>query len=126
MASKRFPAQATVKSAAFAIAPQPLGQADWLNLQNLVAEMAPDWSVELIGICSDEASLVIVPEDGDDALGPTFAISRETYGLRLDKLHWDELTEVGVFACLDEVVDAVSELIDASSGYSKPAFVTLH
>ena len=42
------------------------------------------------GICANEATLVVTPEDGDDETGPSFVISRETYGLRLDQVHWAE------------------------------------
>lgn len=126
MASKRHSAPTTVKSAAFALAPQPLGQADFLHAQSVLAAIAPDWSVELVGICDEEASLVILPEDGDDTQGPSFAISRETCGLRLDKIHWDELSEVGVFACLDDVMDAVAGLLYGLQGLSVPSAATVH
>ena len=50
-----------------------------MQLRN--GEIAPDWAVELEGICDEEATLVVLPEGGDDAIGPSFVISRETYGL---------------------------------------------
>ena len=77
-----------------------LAMRTWRLVQRAMAEIAPDWAVELEGICTEEATLVVVPEDGDDAIGPSFVISRETYGLRVDQVHWDALTEVGVFASL--------------------------
>jgi len=115
-----------VKSAPFGLPPRPLGQADWLAAQSMLAEIAPDWSVELVGICTDEASLVILPEGGDDACGASFAISREAYGLRLDKVHWDEMTEVGVFASLADALDAIGASLYGWSGLWAPATVTLH
>ena len=54
-----------------------------------MAEIAPDWSVELQGICAEEATLVLMPDGGDDANGPSFVISQETFGFRMDQVHWD-------------------------------------
>ena len=105
---------------------RPLGAADLALVQNAMDEIAPEWSVELHGICVDEATLVLLPEGGDDAMGPSFLISRETYGFRLDQVHWDVLTEYGVFASLDDVVTALGVRLAYFPGVTIPASVTLH
>jgi hypothetical protein len=71
------------------------------------AEIAPDWAVALESICADETTLVLVPDDGDEKSGPSFVISREAYGLRVDQVHWDEVTEIGVFGSLTDVVEVL-------------------
>jgi hypothetical protein len=86
---------------------RPIGANDLGFMQRAMAEIAPSWSVELQGICVDEATLVLLPEDGDDANGPSFMISRESYGFRVDQVHWDVVTEVGVFPALNDVVGAL-------------------
>ncbi len=125
MSTKRRIEQITL-SANFAAHTPPLGDADLAYVQRAMAEIAPDWSVEMEGLCSEEATLVVVPEDGDDATGPSFVVSRETYGLRVNQLHWDALTEVGVFASLSDVVTALQVRLAFCLDTAVPASVTLH
>jgi len=68
----------------------------------------------------------VVPEDGDDASGPSFLVSRETYGLRIDQVHWDVVTEVGVFASMYDVVDVLRSRLSFCNGLGTPVSVTLH
>ena len=89
-------------------------------------EIAPQWSVELQGICVDEATLVLLPEDGDDSMGPSFLISRETYGFRLDQVHWDVLTELVVFGSLNDVVTTLGVRLAFIPEMAVPASVTVH
>jgi hypothetical protein len=110
----------------FAAQVPPLGDADLLYMQRAIAEVAPDWAVELEGICADEATLVVVPDDGDDASGPSFVVSRETYGLRVNQVHWETLTEVGVFASLNDVVTALQVRLAFCTDMDLPASVMLH
>ena len=105
---------------------RPLGDADLASMQFVLAEIAPEWSVELQGICAEEATLILLPQDGEDANGPSFMISRETYGFRLDQLHWDTMTEVGVFVSLTDVVSALRQRVAFCTAMAAPAGVTLH
>jgi hypothetical protein len=111
---------------AFAAPVPPLGEADLALVQRVMAEIAPDWAVQLEGICAAEATLVLVPDDGDDAAGPSFVISRETYGLRVDQVHWDAVTEVGVFASLKDVLKVLRLRLTYFRDSAAPASVTLH
>jgi hypothetical protein len=110
----------------FSLPTRPLGSADLALLRNAMDDIAPDWSVELHGICVEEATIVLLPEAGDDAMGPSFMISRETYGFRLDQVHWDVLTEFGVFASLEDVIIALAARLAFFPGMTIPASVTLH
>jgi hypothetical protein len=125
MPIKRF-GQQTSPKAALAIPVRPLGDNDVAVVQIALHETAPGWSVELHGICTDEATLVVLPDGGDDAMGPSFLISRDSYGLRLDQVHWDVLTEVGMFSSLTEVVDALHPRLEFCASQGAPASATLH
>jgi hypothetical protein len=125
MSIKRPGYHATLDSA-FAMPVRPLGGADLAIVRNEIAEIAPGWSVELHGICADEATLVLLPEGGDDAMGPSFMISRETYGFRLDQVHWDVVTEFGVFASLNDVVATLAARLAFFPDTATPASVTVH
>jgi hypothetical protein len=123
--SKRYGFQ-TSRVVAFSVQARPICATDLAMVQTALAEAAPEWSVELQGICADEATLVLLPEDGDDANGPSFMISRETYGFRVDQVHWDVVTEVGVFASMADIVDVLSRRLVLSIGRDRPSSVTLH
>ncbi len=68
-----------------ALTPAAFSGRDLQIVEAMLADIAPQWSVELHGISAEDLSLIILPEDGDDALGPSLMISREDYGLRLDQ-----------------------------------------
>ncbi len=110
----------------FAAPIPPIGEADLAYLQRVMAEIAPEWAVALEGISADEFTLVIVPQDGDDATGPSFVVSRETYGLRVNQVHWDVLTEVGVFAALSDVAAALQVRLAFCIDMAAPPSITLH
>jgi hypothetical protein len=84
-----------------------LGQRDLTLVSKAIGAAAPDWSVELHCICSGEANLVIMPEDADDALGPTFIIRREGGALCLDQFHWNDYSQIGSFVHLRDAVAVV-------------------
>jgi hypothetical protein len=125
MSTKRRFDQITF-DAGFTVQVPPLGEADLALVQRAIADIAPDWSVELEGICLDEATLVVLPDDGDDAMGPSFVVSRETYGLRVDQVHWDMVTEVGVFGSLQGVLEALRMRLAFHVAGAHSASVTLH
>ncbi|MGD0103756.1 MAG: hypothetical protein ABSC06_06930 [Rhodopila sp.] len=125
MSSKR-PALQTSQNLAVTMAVRPIGGADLALVQAAIGDAAPEWSVELQGFCADEATLVLVPEDGDDAMGPSFLVSRETCGFRIDQVHWDVVTEVGVFASMHDVVDVLRSRLAFCNGLETPVSVTLH
>jgi hypothetical protein len=125
MSIKR-PNSQPIQDLAFAVRVPPISGTDLALVQAAMADAAPDWAVELHGICADEATLVLLPEDGEDAMGPSFMISRETYGFRIDQVHWDVVTEVGVFASMADVVDILRLRLAFCDNLEAPASVTLH
>jgi hypothetical protein len=125
MSTKR-PGSLIKPTSAIAIRPRPLGHSDVAIVRHAVASIAPDWSVELEGISGQEATLVLCPADGDDTHGPSFTISREAGGFRVDQVHWDAPTEIGVFSSLTDVVATLRVRLAFCLGGTPPASVTLH
>jgi hypothetical protein len=125
MSTKRF-SQQTSPKLALAAPIVPLGQSDLRFVQLALRELAPAWTADLVGICAFEATLVVVPFDGDDVIGPSFLISRETCGFRLDQVHWDMMAEVGAYESLSDVVSALLVRLLSSSERGTPALATVH
>jgi hypothetical protein len=125
MSIKRGSEQVGISNA-FAAPVHPLSATDLAVVRRAMAEIAPEWAVELENTCAGEATLVLVPDDGDDLVGPSFVISRETYGLRVDQVHWDALTEVGVFASLNEVLKVLHARLACCIDTVIPASITVH
>jgi hypothetical protein len=116
----------TSQESAVAVTPAPLGMADQAFFQSVMAEVAPGWTVELHGFCADEANLILLPDGGEDLNGPSFAVSREGYGFRLDQVQWDEMTEIGIYASLREVLDVICRRLAFCAGTDRPESVTIH
>lgn len=93
------------------IEPQPINQSDLRFVQDELADFAPEWCVQLEGICADEATLVMVPELGDDETGPSFVVSREGFRYRLHTVHWDDMQDLGGFATLADVMGTVRDVL---------------
>jgi hypothetical protein len=124
--SVRRPSDLIKLNSAIAVRPQPLCEADLAAVRHAIAHIAPDWSVELEGASPDEATLVLLPVDGDDSIGPSFIVSREPGGFRVDQIHWDSPTEVGVFSSLGDVIATLRLRLAFCSGGVSSASVTLH
>lgn len=107
-------------------ASQPLGATELSLFRSVLGVIAPDWTVELHGFCADEASLIVLPDSGDDLAGPSFAVTRESYGLKLDRVHWDLITEVGLYESLPEVLAAIRRELAFCSGAANSGLVTIH
>jgi hypothetical protein len=116
MSTKRS-AVHTRQELAFAMRVQPIGGLDLALVKAAMADSAPEWTVELHGICSD---------DGEDEMGPSFMISRESYGFRIDQVHWDVVTEIGVFATMRDIVKVLRHRLAFHFSGEVPVSVTLH
>ena len=109
-----------------AFATQPISARDLRVVALMLADIAPDWSVELHGVSLEDSSLIVLPEDGEDENGPSFAISRDGYALRIDQIHWDELTELGSFGTMSEVLDVMARALSAFTDFLRPRSIPLH
>ncbi len=127
MAYKRSSDPASQKSAPVPKAPtQPLGSTELSLFRSVLGVIAPDWTVELHGFCADEASLIMVPESGEDLSGPSFAVTRESYGFKLDRVRWDVMTEVGLYSTLPDVLAAIRRELAFCSDVANSGMVTIH
>jgi hypothetical protein len=106
MSAKR-PFIAPDNSTVTSVQPPALGVADLQTMMEALFDVAPTWTAELHGICLNEASLIIMPEGAEDLLGPSFILSRENFGYRVDQVHWDAMTEVGAFSNFGDAVSAI-------------------
>ncbi len=117
---------ATIQQPVGAMPSRPLGLAEARFVEDALSDVAPDWSVDLEGVCEHEASLVLLPEGGDDAMGPSFVIRRETFGFRLDQLHWDKIQELGIYPALADAVTAVQERLASGLDLGAPVSSARH
>ncbi len=124
--STRRPGDLIGLTSAIAVKPHPLCEADAVTVRRSIADVASDWSVELEGVGADDAALVILPPDGDDLAGPSFVVSREAGGFRVDQVHWDSLTEVGIFSSLSDVTATLRLRVAFCSGGVSMVSATLH
>ena len=127
MATKRTGFHA-IQTVAFPITapPRRIGEAELALVQGAMAEMASEWSAELENSSNEDAILVLLPDGGDDATGPSFVISRDSYGLRLDQVHWDRLTEIGIFDSFADVIATLRPRLAFCSSHSVPVSATRH
>ena len=116
----------TSKAAPCAAPVRWLGQADVAFVQRAIADIAPEWSVELHGICAAEATLVVLPGSGDDAMGPSFMISQDGTGYLVDQVHWDLVTEIGIFTSPATAVAALCACLGLYITGDAPRPYTLH
>lgn len=125
MSGKR-PALTPSERPVVSVEPTALGTAELRTLAETLADISPLWTVELQGICVEEASLIVLPDGGDDMIGPSYALSRETFGYRVDQVHWDRMSEVGQYASFADAVQAIRQRISLCMPLIMPANPTLH
>lgn len=127
MAYKRSSVPTSQKSALAPKAPAPpLGATELSLFRSVIGVIAPDWTVELHGFCADEASLIVVPDSGEDLTGPSFAVTRESFGFKLDRVRWDVITEVGLYPTLPDVLAAIRRELAVCSDVANSGMVTIH
>lgn len=124
--STRRPGDLIKLKSAIAVRSQPLCEVDVATVRQAIAAIAPDWSVELECAGADDATLVVLPADGDDSIGPSFIVSRDAGGFRVDQIHWDSMTEIGMFSSLGDVAATLRLRLAFCSAGAPPASVTLH
>src|SRR5271167_4717482 len=74
---------------------ESLGQEQCKHLTAVVAELMPDWSVELHLDVFRRTMIVILPETLDDAIGPTLVVHGDDTAFHLEELRWDAYRKLG-------------------------------
>lgn len=90
-----------------------LGAHDAAYASGVIADIAPDWSVVLHEVFPGEASLILIPEAADDAIGPTFVLHNHAGAFQLDQYQWDVYSEIGAYGSLRDAVHAVRRRLAA-------------
>lgn len=125
MSAKR-PNPASLRRPIVTIEPAPLTKAEQRSVAEALSDFTPLWAIELQGICVDDATLVVLPESGDDMLAPSFVISREAFGYRLNQVHWDRVSELGQYASLMDTVAMIRQRIRLCLPMMLSASATIH
>jgi hypothetical protein len=86
---------------------EALGQEQCNHLTALIAELAPDWSVELHLDVLREPMIVILPETLDDAIGPTLVVYRDETAFHLEELRGDAYRKLGDYRVWSDVLRVV-------------------
>jgi hypothetical protein len=73
-------------------------------VQDLLVEVAPDWSAELNHASHDESTIVVTPAGANDLIGPAFVLHRSDGRVHLDQFRWDEYRKLGGFRTFDEAL----------------------
>jgi hypothetical protein len=88
-------------------ADQPLGQEQCSQLAAVLAELVPNWSVELHHDVLRKPMIVILPENLDDAIGPTLVVYGDETVFHLEELRWDTCRKRGDYCVWTDVLRAV-------------------
>lgn len=93
---------AKIQASSAALGPGALAYAS-----GAIADVAPDWSVELHETFPGETSLMLMPEAADDTIGPTFVLHCRASGFQLDQYQWDTYSAIGAYGSLGDALHAV-------------------
>ena len=101
---------------------EPLGREQCDHLAAAVAELIPDWSVELHLDVLREPMIVILAENFDDDIGPTLVVYRDETTFHLEELCWDSYRKLGDYPAWADLVRAVRIRLN----WEMPFPTTLH
>ncbi len=90
-----------------ACSPRSLGPRQCQHLAAVVAELVPDWSVNLRHDILGNATIVILPDDLDDSIGPALFVHGEGSTFHLEELRWGAYRKLDEYRTWDEVLRAV-------------------
>jgi|HubBroStandDraft_3_1064219.scaffolds.fasta_scaffold844607_1 hypothetical protein len=86
---------------------EPLGLEQCNQLAATIAGLIPNWSVELHHDVLRKPMIVILPEDLDDAIGPTLVVYADEIAFHLEELRWDTCRKRGDYCAWTDVLRAV-------------------
>jgi hypothetical protein len=105
---------------------EPLGPDHRSYLAAAVADIVPDWTVDLHAEGRADATITIMPEDGDDDLGPTLFVHCDGDTFHLDQLHGDAFSNLGAFGALSDVAHVLRGRLGCLRLLLMPVSRTLH
>ena len=86
---------------------EPLGPEQCDHLTSVIAELVPDWTVELHLDMLCKPMIVILPENLDDAIGPTLVVYGDDTAFHVEELRWDACRKLGEYRVWTDVLRAV-------------------
>jgi hypothetical protein len=86
---------------------EPLGLEQCNQLAATIAGLTPNWSVELHHDVLRKPMIVILPENLDDAIGPTLVVYGDEIAFHLEELRWDICRKRGDYCVWTDVLRAV-------------------
>src|SRR5208337_2701960 len=99
-----------------------LGQDQCNHITAVIACLMPNWSVELHHDVLRNPMIVILPENLDDAIGPTLVVYRGKTAFHLEELRWDSYRRLGGYRAWSDVLQAVRTRLIREM----PSLTTLH
>ena len=84
-----------------------LGLDQCKHLTAVVTELVPDWSVEIHHDVHRKPMIVILPENLDDAIGPTLVVYGDDTAFHIEELRWDTYRKLGDYRVWTDVLRAV-------------------
>jgi hypothetical protein len=87
--------------------PEPLGHGHCRHLAGVVAEVGPNWSVELHDNVPGNAAIVILPEDVHDAFGAILIVHADESAFHIEEVHGNAHRKLGQHVAWDDVLRAV-------------------
>ena len=87
--------------------PERLGPGQRQHLATAVAGLGSMWSVELHYDVHGKASIVVLPEDLDDVIGPTLIVHADQSSFHLEELCGDAYRTLGKHHVWEDVLRAV-------------------
>jgi hypothetical protein len=105
---------------------EPLGVTHQFYIADAIAGAAPDWCVEFYSDMPGTGTIIIMPDDADDDIGPTYFVHREGHMLCLDQLHWDSYSSVGRFADIGAVAQELRGRLLSHASTTMPVSRMLH
>jgi hypothetical protein len=104
----------------------PLDDVDLSSFADAIVQFVPDWSVELHRTFCGEAALVMMPDDADELIWPTFVVRRDGTSFLLELFQWNIQSTVGTYATLGDVVRSVRSMIAHLSATITPGSMLRH
>ena len=98
---------------------------DCLTLSDTVTGLAPEWLVEIQTDPVGEISVMIIPPNVDDTIGPMLVVYKVASVFLLDQFRWDRYGNVGEYSTLDGVRRAITGMLRSLSRVSCE-LTTLH
>lgn len=93
-----------------------LDHSDSRVLSDATRTEVPEWSIETYIDPDGEVSLMIIPPNVDDAIGPTLIVHKAGLNFHLDQFRWDEYRSVGVYFDLYDMLRAMDDVLSAIPG----------